>query len=72
LRAGSVRTERSAEAAITNVGKGPVNWTEKEALKWESMALKQCVVGRAYQMRLVLQGIYERKLMEEGRKLFGK
>jgi len=47
------------------------NWTPKEALKWESMALERCVTGMAYEMRLVLQGIYERKDVEEARKLFG-
>lgn len=47
------------------------NWTEKETLKWESMALERCVTGMAYQMRLVLQGIYERKDVAEARKLFG-
>ena len=50
--------------------KNRVNWTEKEAQKWESMALERCVTGMAYQMRLVLQGIYERKDAEEARKLF--
>ena len=34
------------------------NWTEKETLKWESMSLERCVTGMAYEMRLVLQGIY--------------
>ncbi len=47
-----------------------VNWTEKETQKWQSMALERCVTGMAYQMRLVLQGIYERKDAEEARKLF--
>ena len=47
------------------------NWTPKEALKWESMALERCVTGMAYEMRLVLQGIYERKDVAEARKLFG-
>ena len=46
------------------------NWTEKETLKWESMVLERCVTGMAYQMRLVLQGIYERKGAEEAWKLF--
>jgi transposase len=50
--------------------KNRVNWTEKEAQKWESMALERCVTGMAYQMRLVLQGIYERKDAGEARKLF--
>ncbi len=35
------------------------------------MALERCVTGMVYQMRLVLQGIYERKNAEEARKLFG-
>ena len=53
--------------------KNRVNWTEKEAQKWESMALERCVTGRAYEMRLVLQGIYQWKAAEEAeeaRKLF--
>jgi transposase len=33
------------------------NWTEKETQKWESMALKRCMTGMAYRMRLVLQGV---------------
>jgi hypothetical protein len=33
------------------------------------MALERCVTGMAYEMRLVLQGIYERKDVEEARKL---
>ena len=41
--------------------KNRVKWTEKETQKWESTALKRCVTGMAYQLRLVLQGIYERK-----------
>ncbi len=40
-------------------------------LKWESMALERCVTGMAYEMRLVLQGIDERKDVEEASKLFG-
>ena len=47
------------------------NWTPKEALKWGSMSLERCVTGMAYEMRLVLQGIYERKDVAEARKLFG-
>ncbi|MEN9603162.1 MAG: hypothetical protein RIS56_2768, partial [Verrucomicrobiota bacterium] len=30
--------------------KNRVNWTEKEAQKWESMALERCVTGMAYEM----------------------
>jgi transposase len=37
--------------------KNRVNWTEKEAQEWESMALERCVTGIAHEMRLVLQGI---------------
>ena len=45
----------------TDTLKNRANWTEKETQKWESMALERCVTGLAYEMRLVLQGIYERK-----------
>jgi len=51
--------------------KNRVNWTEKETQKWESMALERCVTGMAYEMRLVLQGIYEWKDAGEARKIFG-
>ncbi len=34
------------------------------------MALERCVTGMAYEMRLVLQGIYERRDAGEARKLF--
>jgi transposase len=51
--------------------KNRVNWTEKETQKWESMALERCVTGMAYEMRLVLQGIYQWKDVGEARKLLG-
>jgi len=51
--------------------KNRVNWMEKEFQKWESMALERCVTGMAYEMRLVLQGIYQWKDVGEARKLFG-
>ena len=51
--------------------KNRVNWTEKETQKWESMALERCVTGMAYEMRLVLQGIYQWKDVGEAKKLFG-
>jgi transposase len=51
--------------------KNRVNWTEKETQKWESIALELCVTGMAYEMRLVLQGINQRKDMGEAKKLFG-
>jgi transposase len=50
--------------------KNRVKWTEKEAEKWESMALERCVMGMAYKMRLVLQGIYQSKDVGKARKLF--
>ncbi len=50
--------------------KNRVNWALTEAPKWESISLERCVTGMAYQMRLVLQGIYERKDAEEPRELF--
>jgi transposase len=50
--------------------KNRANWTEKERQKWELMALERCVTGMAYEMRLVLQGIYERKDAGEASKLF--
>ena len=37
--------------------KNRMNWKEKESQKWESMALERCVIGMAYELRLVLQGI---------------
>jgi hypothetical protein len=51
--------------------KNRVNWTEKEVQKWESMALERSLTGMAYEMRLVLQGIYQWKDVVEARKLFG-
>ena len=51
--------------------KNRANWTEKETHKWESMSLERCVTGMAYEMRLVLQGIYQWKDVGEAKKLFG-
>jgi transposase len=51
--------------------KNRTNWTEKETHKWESMSLERCVTGMAYEMRLVLQGIYQWKDVGEAKKLFG-
>jgi transposase len=50
--------------------KNPENWTEKEAQKWESMAKERGMSGLAYEMRLVLQGIYESKEANEARQKF--
>jgi transposase len=51
--------------------KNRVNWAEKETQKWESMAPERCVTGMAYEMRLVLQGIYQWKDVGDAKKLFG-
>jgi len=51
--------------------KNRANWTEKETHKWESMSLERCVTGMAYEMRLVLQGVYQWKDVEVAKKLFG-
>jgi hypothetical protein len=48
------RSERTRRMWLKN----QVNWTEKEAQKWESMALERCVMGMDYEMRLVPLGIY--------------
>lgn len=47
-----------------------VNWTGKENLRWETMALEQGVTGMAYEIRLVLQSIFDRKDAEEASKRF--
>jgi hypothetical protein len=39
--------------------KNRVNWTEKGTQKWESIALERCATGMVYEMRLLLQGIYQ-------------
>ena len=46
--------------------KNRVDWTEKETNKWESVALERCVTVTAYEMRLVLQCIYEMEGRREG------
>lgn len=51
--------------------KNQVYWAEKEAQKWESIALERSVTEMAYQMRLVIQGVYEWKDVGGARKLFG-
>jgi hypothetical protein len=38
-----------------------VNCEEKESQRWESMPLERCVSGIDYEIRLVLQVIYEWK-----------
>ena len=59
------RLERARWMWLTN----RVNCTDKETQKWESMALERSVASMAYEMRLVLQGIYERKDAGEARRL---
>jgi hypothetical protein len=54
-----------------DVAEEPGELDGKETLKWESMSLERCVTGMAYELRLVLKGVYERKDVEEARKLFG-
>ena len=39
--------------------KNPENWTEKEALRTAELEQEHLLTAKAYQMRLVLQGIYE-------------
>ena len=51
--------------------KNRINWTDKQSQKWDSMAVDRCVMGMAYEMRLVLQGIYQWKDVGEAKKLFG-
>jgi transposase len=51
--------------------KNPANWTEKEANKSESMALERWVTGLVYEMRLVLQPIYQLKDVEVAKRMFG-
>jgi len=43
---------------------------EKQAQKWELVALERCYTSIAYAMRLSLHGIHERKDAEEAGKLF--
>ncbi len=47
-----------------------VNWTEKEAPKRESMALERCVTGMAYEIKLVLQSIYDAEGCRGGQEPF--
>lgn len=50
--------------------KNSESWTEKEAEKWESIAKERGVSGLAHEIRLVLQGINERKEANEARQKF--
>ena len=38
-----------------------MNWTETESQKWQSVAHRRCLPGMAHELRLMLQGIYERE-----------
>ena len=50
--------------------KNRVRGTKKETQKWMSIARELYVTGTAYELRLVLQGIYECKDLGDARKLF--
>jgi transposase len=39
--------------------KNPENWTEKEGRRWEQLGVEHLATGLAFQMRLVLQDIYQ-------------
>lgn len=52
--------------------KNPENWTEKEALRTVELEKEHLMTAVAYQMRLVLQGIYDCTEEETARKKFGK
>jgi transposase len=47
-----------------------VNWTDKETQKWDLTAPERCMTSIAYEMRLVFQGIYERKNAKQATKLY--
>jgi transposase len=50
--------------------KNPERWTEKEQARWEDLALENLATGLAYQMRLVLQGIYGLGSIKKAREKF--
>jgi len=57
-RRADARKEDRLERTLWMWRKNLVNWTEEEAPMWESMPQERCVTGMAYEMRLMLQGIY--------------
>lgn len=52
--------------------KNPEGWTEKEALRMEQLEKEHLLTAKAYQMRLVLQGIYECDREGRARRNFGR
>lgn len=50
--------------------KNPENWNEREALVMSELEKEHLLTAKAYQMRLVLQGIYQSKSEGQARKKF--
>jgi transposase len=50
--------------------KNPENWTEKEGRRWEQLDVQNLATGLAYQMRLVLQDIYQEEQESRARQRF--
>jgi transposase len=50
--------------------KNPENWTDKEALRMSELETEHLMTATAYQMRLVLQGIYETRKESTARRKF--
>jgi transposase len=50
--------------------KNPENWTDKEGARWEQLHQEHLATGTAYQMRLVLQGVYQLACPKEARRKF--
>lgn len=50
--------------------KNPENWTDKEAVRMSELEGEHLMTATAYQMRLVLQGIYQRRRESAARRRF--
>lgn len=50
--------------------KNPDHWTEKESRRWEQLDRQNLATGLAYQMRLVLQDIYQEEKPSRARQRF--
>jgi transposase len=50
--------------------KNPENWTEKEGRRWEQLDVQNLATGLAFQMRLVLQDIYQEEQPSRARQKF--
>jgi hypothetical protein len=68
---GRRRKAQSPRTETVDVAEEPGELDRKATLKLESMSLERCVRGMAYERRLALQGIWQRKDVEEALKLFG-